>query len=269
MRLPIVFVPLDPEAAALWRLPAEVPLLAEEATTTAELTPEAIARGVRALLAAWPDHPQAAAYLRFLRKQERDLWQVAAAARAQHDWRTLVRVLEIAVAIDPEDARALSDLALAYRRLAAARPKRAARYLELAEVTYRRAIALAPTMPQAQTGLGGLLVERGRPAEAVPLLEHSLKVQADQPSARYYLGRAYGLLGDDARARTHLEAACTAAPDDPRPHFYLAVALARLGEREAAAQALERALARNPDLVQALAAAFPGLLPREPGEHRR
>jgi tetratricopeptide (TPR) repeat protein len=251
----IRFVVLDPEVAAHWRLPPRVPLLAADAAGAAETTPEAIVRGIRTLLLAQPSHPDAAAYLRFAQKTERGLWEAVAEARQRGDWRGLIRALELMTAIDPEDARALSDLALAYRRSAPSRGRRAGEFFRLAEATYRRAIALAPELAPAQTGLGGLLVELDRPAEAVPFLEHSLKVRPDQPSASLYLGRAYGALGDDARARDHLDAAVAAAPTDPRPHFYRSVALARLGETAAAAAALERAMALNPDVVQALLAA--------------
>ncbi|GIW07100.1 MAG: hypothetical protein KatS3mg060_1905 [Dehalococcoidia bacterium] len=249
------FFDLDPEVAAQWRLPRRVPLAAAEAEGAVEASPEAIVRGIRALLRLQPAHPDAAVYLRFAQKTERGLWDAVAEARQRGDWRALVRALEVMTAIDPEDARALSDLALAYRRRAAAAPHRAEALWQLAEATYRRAIALAPDLPQAQTGLGGLLVELDRPQEAIPLLEHSLKVRADQPSARLYLGRAYGAIGDDVQARVHLEAAAAAVPADPRPHFYLSVALARLGEHAAAAIALERAMALNPDVVAALRAA--------------
>ncbi|MCS6803254.1 MAG: tetratricopeptide repeat protein [Chloroflexota bacterium] len=254
----IRFCELEPDVAAHWRLPRRVPLLAAEADGVTEASPEAIVRGIRALLLAQPDHPDAAAYLRFAQKTERGLWDAVAEARARGDWRALIRACELLTAIDPDDARALCDLAFAYRRSAPARGRRAEEFFRLAEATYRRAIALAPELPQAQTGLGGLLVERGRPEEAVPFLEHSLKVRADQPSAHLYLGRAYGALGDDRRARDHLQAAIAAAPDDPRPHFYLSVALARLGDRAGAAAALERAMALNPDVVQALLAAHRG-----------
>lgn len=246
------FFALDPEEAARWRLPRWVPVLTAEADRVTEASPETIVRGIRALLRVQPDHPDAAAYRRFLQKTERGLWDAVADARARGDWRSLIRTLELLTAIDPEDARSLCDLALAYRRSAAARSHGAAPLLRRAEITYRRAIALAPDLPQAQTGLGGLLVETGRPAEAIRWLEHSLKVRADQPSAHLYLGRAYGALGDDARARDHLEAAVAAAPDDPRPYFYLSVARARLGDASGAAAALERAMALNPDLVQTL-----------------
>jgi predicted Zn-dependent protease len=252
------FFGLDPEVAARWRLPRRVPLLASEADRLTEATAEAILRGIRALLRAQPDHPDATAYRRFAQKTERGLWDAVADAHARGDWRALVRALEVLTAIDPEDAHALCDLALAYRRSAPARPRRTEALLRQAEKTYRRAIALAPDLPQAQTGLGGLLVEMGRPEEAIRWLEHSLTIRADQPSAHLYLGRAYGALGDDARARDHLEAAVAAAPDDPRPSFYLSVALARLGDTAGAAAALERAMALNPDLAQALLAAERG-----------
>ncbi len=252
------FFDLDPEVAAHWRLPRRVPVPADEAAEGSEVSPATIVRGIRALLLAQPDHPEAAAYLRFAQKTERGLWDAVVEARQRRDWRALIRALELLTAIDPEDARALCDLALAYRRSAPSRGRRAADFFRLAETTYRRAIALAPDLPQAQTGLGGLLVELDRPDEAIPLLEHSLRVRADQPSAHLALGRAYGAVGDDARARFHLEAAVAAAPQDPRPPFYLSVALARLGDRAGAAAALERAMALNPDVVQALQAAQRG-----------
>ncbi|MFN8531982.1 MAG: tetratricopeptide repeat protein [Dehalococcoidia bacterium] len=253
----VQFFEIDAEAASLWRLPRRVPIRSEDADLT-EADPATIARGIQRLLAHQPGHPDAPALLRFARKQERDLWNAVADARDQRDWRALIRHLEIAIGIDPEDARALSDLAFAYRRTAPARGKQATRLFKLAEQTYRRAIALAPDLPQAQTGLGGLLVETDRPEEALPLLEHSLKVRTDQPSASFYLGRAYGATGDDKRAREHLEAAIAAVPNDPRPRFYLSVALARLGDEAGAATELARAMALNPDLVRAMQAAERG-----------
>ncbi len=241
------FCDLDPETAAIWRLPLRVPVRAEDVGTESEVSMSAVAEGIRMLLAAQPAHPDAAALRRFLQKYDRHLWDAADEARTKGDWRGMVRALELMTAIDPEDARALCDLAFAYRRAAPSQPA----FLDLAATAYRQAMALAPELSAAQTGYGALLLERGEAEEAIPFLEHSLQVRVEQASALYYLGRAYGATGQDARAREYLERAMALAPSDPRPPYYLAVACSAMGDRAGAIAAVDRALALDPSSPEA------------------
>jgi tetratricopeptide (TPR) repeat protein len=89
-----------------------------------------------------------------------------------------------------------------------------------AEAAYRRALAIflkagnAPSVVAwPQTGLGGDLVDQGRPAEAVPLLEKALatRLETKAPAAqlgetRFNLARALWSRPEERRRATELAA---------------------------------------------------------------
>jgi tetratricopeptide (TPR) repeat protein len=86
--------------------------------------------------------------------------------------------------------------------------------------------------------LGTLQLERGRPAEAEPLLARALMQDPRDVATRFGLGRAALAMKEPARAVEHLEAALHADPRADALRYALAMAYRQLGdERRAVEQA--------------------------------
>ena len=109
----------------------------------------------------------------------------------QHRPADAVREFERATALDPTNASYWTNLGNA---------KREVRDFAAAEQAYRRALDLDARGSDAANGLGVLLVESHRPAEAVPWLERAVAASPDFVEARLNLGIALQQSGqiDDA-----------------------------------------------------------------------
>jgi Tfp pilus assembly protein PilF len=102
------------------------------------------------------------------------------------------QAFERAVAADASSAEYLANLGNA---------KRASGDRAGAEAAYRSALASDPGAANALNGLGALLVESGKPLEAIPLLERAAGADADFWEARLNLGIAHHTAGNlDAAA---------------------------------------------------------------------
>jgi Tfp pilus assembly protein PilF len=116
-----------------------------------------------------------------------------------------------------------------------------------AELLVRR----VPEDAKNQTFLGSSYVESGRFAEAVPALEHALRLDPRSANAHNQLGGALISIGRAREAIPHLRQAAALAPDDERMQFNLGYALNAVGLPADAAQAFRRAIAINPDFAEA------------------
>ena len=156
----------------------------------------------------------------------------------------LSRVVEL----QPDNADAHHQLALAYRELA--RPAEARRHLE-------RVVALDPGRVDARIQLAALLLDEGRPGAAIPHIEKVGELAPDDPEAGWHLGRALAQAGEAGRAvEAFARAAARAEAAGRTPPVWglneWGSALARLGRLDAAAQVFRRALAVAPDDAQTL-----------------
>ena len=118
----------------------------------------------------------------------------------------------------------------------------------------RQALALDPTLSDAAQTLGGLLIRRGRFAEAVAELDRFLEVQPANAQIRLAQMSALVLSGDIDGARRRLEEALVVLPESPEIKFNLARLLACGPDRAARDGARALILARE------LSAAAPNLL---------
>jgi hypothetical protein len=86
--------------------------------------------------------------------------------------------------------------------------------------TEKHAVTPGPLMP-ARELLGDLLMELGRPADALPQYEASIAKEPNRFRGLYGAGLAAGSAGDQARARVHFEklAALCAQSDGTRPEL--------------------------------------------------
>jgi tetratricopeptide (TPR) repeat protein len=75
------------------------------------------------------------------------------------------------------------------------------RQWEAAELAYRDAIRVGRQIPEAWNGLGYVLRQQGRFAEAVAAYDEALRLRPAYSQALEYLGRAYLALGQLAEAR--------------------------------------------------------------------
>jgi|YNPNPStandDraft_1061719.scaffolds.fasta_scaffold24620_3 tetratricopeptide (TPR) repeat protein len=106
-----------------------------------------------------------------------------------------------------------------------------------------------PASPKRCLRRGIKLLEKGRPAEAVALLERAQERLAGRSEVGFYLGAAYFEAGRYAEARRVLEAERQRHPEpDPGPGprvdpfwLYLAATYLRLGQLEAGEAALQHA----------------------------
>ena len=81
--------------------------------------------------------------------------------------------------------------------------------LDAAEHAYRKGLALGPANPVALYNLGSILVESGKSAEGVPMLQAMLASYPSSAVAAYYLGRGLADLGQDDAAVRWLSKAAT------------------------------------------------------------
>ena len=117
---------------------------------------------------------------------------------------------------------------------------------------YREMIRLAPHLAAAYNNLGMLYFNQREFAQAAPVLERGLRVDANMPTAIAMLGLSYYELGENDKAEPLLERAARANPSDDNVQLGLAHVLVSLGKDEEATHALNQYLQRNPKDVQAL-----------------
>jgi hypothetical protein len=88
----------------------------------------------------------------------------------------------------------------------------------VAETLYRQALALDPRNHYAMLGLAEILMRRGQPAEAVPLIEGAIARRRNRAAYRVLLGDARRDAGDAAGARRAWEEALEIDPENRQAH---------------------------------------------------
>ena len=119
--------------------------------------------------------------------------------------------------------------------------------LEAARAQFAKAARLAPQIPEGHEALGTVLVELGRPKEAVPEFEAAAKLKPGNEGIEADLAVALAQAGEAASAIPHFEAALRWSKEPGQtqvnPAFYevYARALAATGEPDRAADAFASA----------------------------
>jgi predicted TPR repeat methyltransferase len=115
--------------------------------------------------------------------------------------------------------------------------------LQEAEARYRQLLAENPSDPEPAHWLGLLILQSGRPAEAVPLLEKAVELRPEDAAFQNNLAEAYLRCGRRDEAVTAFDRAVSL---DPRPELLMSAAMARVarqapGDAEAAVELLTKA----------------------------
>jgi len=120
-----------------------------------------------------------------------------------------------------------------------------------AERIYRQVLARNTDHTEAQLGLGVLLHQLGRDADACEHLQAAVRALPQHLDARYGLGVSLARLGRPAEAVPQFEAALRHHAGVAEIHNYLGIVLAELGRTREAERHLLRAIRLRPALAEA------------------
>ena len=154
------------------------------------------------------------------------------ALAARGDTLGSVREAERAVALSPEDATAQLQLGNVCAAM---------KQFNRASDAFRAATRLNAGLEAAWRNLGAVLIDAGRPAEAVSPLQKALALQPDAPETYANLGLAYAHQEDYASAAKAYVQALRLKPSDPQLHLRLGYACALAGQPDSERAAFERA----------------------------
>lgn len=120
------------------------------------------------------------------------------------------------------------------------------------EVLYTQAIAINPASVHARINLAVSRIDRGRPAEAVGLLEEAVRLRPSDRQAHYNLGLAWHRLGRRAAAEQQYRAAIALDPGYADAFNNLGIVLAETNRPLEAAAAFRTAIALRPEFGGAI-----------------
>lgn len=152
-------------------------------------------------------------------------------------WHDSIRLFRRALELDPRNATAHVNLALALAE--AGDGKAAAEH-------YGRALEIRPDAPVAHNNLGLLLSREGRQADAIREYEAALVVDPRYAEAHGNLGIALAMLGRSDEAIARFESAARLAPGDPVPLYNWGLALAGARRFQEAIRRFEGVIAIEP-----------------------
>jgi DNA-binding winged helix-turn-helix (wHTH) protein/TolB-like protein len=129
----------------------------------------------------------------------------------QHKFPLAIQMFEKTTEIDPNYAPAWAYLGASYNSDAAFELGGREQYRR-AQVAYERALAIQPTLLDAQIFLANLLIDTGKVEQAVPLLRNALKTNGNYAAAHWELGYAYRFAGTLDESVAECERARQLAP---------------------------------------------------------
>lgn len=150
--------------------------------------------------------------------------------------------LEKATAIKPDDASLWCSLGAAYRRNDG---------LELARLSYQRALVLKPDYPQVLSNLGEWCIIKGQPREALAWFARALACAPDFFEARLNNVAALFELARYEDARTAAEQLLVIEPQRPEPYLNLGNVLVHSGKAKQGIRLYKRALELRPGFPEA------------------
>ena len=157
------------------------------------------------------------------------------------DYAAAEREFKQAATLDPHSSEALAGLVNVYTET---------RRLPEAETALRQLLQLDPQNNTAQVQLGRVLVAEGKTADALPLLEGSLKQQRD-PAALRELAGLHALNKQYDQAAAEYRELLKSSPNDPDVHYALGTVLMNQKDLVGAQQEFVAAVNRKPNFPEA------------------
>jgi len=144
-------------------------------------------------------------------------------------------------------AAGLWTLGILVTILCCAGTRRQLSYWSDGETLFRRALAVTGDNQVAYSNLSTALLEKGKPEEAIALLQKAVSRHPEYAKARSALGLILSWQGRLDEAITELEQASRQSPDSPNAYCALGDALAAKGRLDEAAAAYRQAIRLEPD----------------------
>jgi len=169
------------------------------------------------------------------------LFDVASELGDKKDYDAAIKVWNAALALNPGDARALSNLGVVLA--AAGRTGEAVAH-------YRKAVESEPDYPDGYTNLGIAMARAGKMDEAIPDLQKAVQLSPWDAKAHSNLGAALAESGRGEEAIAECQKALQLSPQEAEANANLAIALAKTGRLDDAITYFQKALALEPDSAE-------------------
>jgi predicted O-linked N-acetylglucosamine transferase (SPINDLY family) len=164
-------------------------------------------------------------------------------AHQQNDSETAVKLLERAIALEPGNAMALTNLGSVL--LSLQRHDEAISRLE-------EAARMSPDFVEARVNLANAYVAAGRHGDAAPHYEHALALNPGHPQAMLNYAALHADLGQFTAAINLLHRLTKLDPQNAEAYNNLGALFGRIDKWEDAKRCYERAIALKPDYAEAL-----------------
>jgi Flp pilus assembly protein TadD len=151
----------------------------------------------------------------------------------QSEFPNAEHAFQSALALRPDDVKTMTNLGLVYEM---------ENRIDDADRTYTRAVALAQGDPQSDEwpylNYASFLLDHNRASEAIPLLEHAIRIAPRCADCHGKLGRAFAATGKVTDGIAELREAIAISPQDPKMHYELGRAYRAAGQMDQAKEEL-------------------------------
>ena len=122
---------------------------------------------------------------------------------------------------------------------------------QIAEKLYNEILKSSPFHEGAQSNLGILYNQLGKPQKAINCFEKAIQINPNSANAYYSLGVIFAQLGESQKAISYYEKAIQINPNSANAYYSLGVIFAQLGESQKAISCYEKAIQINPYYIDA------------------
>jgi protein O-GlcNAc transferase len=122
---------------------------------------------------------------------------------------------------------------------------------QIAEKLYNEILKSSPFHEGAQSNLGILYNQLGKPQKAINCFEKAIQINPNSANAYYSLGVIFTQLGESQKAISCYEKAIQINPNSANAYYSLGVIFAQLGESQKAISCYEKAIQINPNHIHA------------------